>query len=68
MREALRGVPDIPRPEPTGLVTARIDPNSGALAAAADTAAINEYFFTDKLPTATAGTTNPTTTGAEPLF
>jgi len=49
-------------------VTARIDPNSGALAAAADTAAINEYFFTDKLPTATAGTTNPTTTGAEPLF
>ena len=68
MREALRGVPDVPRPEPPGLVTARIDPNSGALAAAADTAAINEYFFTDKLPTATAGTTNPTTTGAEPLF
>jgi penicillin-binding protein 1A len=68
MREALRGVPDVPRPMPPGLVTARIDANTGQLASAADAAAVTEYFFTDKLPAAAAGPGNPTNTGTEPLF
>ena len=68
MREALRGVPDVPRPKPPGLVTARIDASTGQLAAASDTAAVTEFFFTDKLPAGTASPSNPGNTGTEPLF
>jgi penicillin-binding protein 1A len=68
MREGLRGLPDVPRPMPPGLVTARIDASSGQLAAAGDTAAISEYFFTDKLPAAATGPNTPGNTGTEPLF
>ncbi len=68
MREALRGVPDVPRPMPPGLVTARVDASSGQLAAPGDSAAISEFFFTDKLPAAATGPANPGNTGTEPLF
>ena len=53
---------------PPGLVTARIDANTGQLAAPDDTAAISEFFFTDKLPPAATGPSNPANTGTEPLF
>ena len=68
MREGLRGLPDVPRPMPSGLVTARINAASGLLAPPTDTSAVTEYFFTDKLPPAGTGPGNPGNTGAEPLF
>ena len=68
MREGLRGVPDVPRPMPPGLVTARIDANSGQLAPASDAAGLSEYFFTDKLPPAATGPANPNNNATEPLF
>ena len=68
MREGLRGLPDVPRPMPPGLVTARVNAASGLLAPPTDTSAVTEYFFTDKLPPAGTGPGNPGNTGAEPLF
>jgi penicillin-binding protein 1A len=68
MREGLKGLPDVPRPVPPGVVTARINANTGQLAGAADPAAISEYFFTDKLPAAATGSSNPANAGTEPLF
>jgi penicillin-binding protein 1A len=68
MREGLRGLPDVPRPMPPGLVSARVDAATGQLAAANDSAAISEFFFTDKLPTAVTGPGNPANAGTEPLF
>ena len=68
MREALRGVPDLPRPVPAGLVTARVDAHSGLLAPAGDADAMAEYFLADRLPVAGNGTVAPGSAGAEPLF
>jgi penicillin-binding protein 1A len=68
MREGLRGVPDVPRPIPPGLVTARINPSTGLLAPPSDVNAISEYFFIDKVPSATSVPGNPGTTSGEPLF
>ena len=68
MREGLRGLPDLPRPVPAGLVTARVDALTGQLAQPNDVNAVNEYFFADKLPALGNGATNPATTGTEPLF
>jgi penicillin-binding protein 1A len=68
MREGLRALPDVARPVPPGLVTARVNATTGLLAPPADTAAISEYFFTDKLPTAASGPGTPANTSAEPLF
>jgi penicillin-binding protein 1A len=68
MREGLRGVPDVPRPMPPGLVTARVDASTGQLAPPGDSAAVSEFFFTDKLPAAATGPANPANTGTEPLF
>ena len=68
MREALRGVPDRPRPVPPGLVTARVNPQTGLLALPNDAAALTEYFFTDKVPSASAAPGNPGAAGGEPLF
>ncbi len=68
MREALRSVPDVPRPMPAGIVSARINATSGLLVAPTDAEGIDEYFFTDKLP-ATANTPGvPTNSSSEPLF
>lgn len=70
MREGLRGLPDVPRAIPPGLVTARINAQTGLLAPAGDANAISEYFFLDKVPTAgsTAPGSNPATQSGEPLF
>jgi penicillin-binding protein 1A len=50
MREALRGVPQGHRVMPDGLVTLRIDPETGMLASAENPDAILETFMTDHLP------------------
>jgi penicillin-binding protein 1A len=50
MREALRDVPQMPRPMPDGLVQVRISPHTGALANSEDADAIFETFFSDRLP------------------
>jgi penicillin-binding protein 1A len=68
MREALRGVPDVPRPMPPGLVSARINPTTGLLAAPGDSEAVDEFFFTDRLPAAVSGPGVPANSGSEPLF
>jgi penicillin-binding protein 1A len=75
MREALRGQPDRMRPMPSGLVTARISPKTGALASANEPDAIYETFMEDHMPTAgnavnTIQGASPQNPGAssEPLF
>ncbi len=50
MREALKGVPQLHRPMPDGLVTLRIEPETGVLASAENPDAILETFMTDHLP------------------
>ncbi len=50
MREALKFVPDRPRPMPDGLVQARISPTTGQLVSAADPGGITETFMVDRLP------------------
>jgi penicillin-binding protein 1A len=76
MREALRAQPDRARPQPSGLVSLRISPKTGALAEANDADAINETFMEDHLPPA-AGSSGNTAPGSsqqslpgngEPLF
>jgi penicillin-binding protein 1A len=75
MREALRGQPDRPRPMPSGLVSLRISPRTGALAGANDADAIDETFMEDHLPPAANNANSPPGTGTqsvsgsgEPLF
>ncbi len=75
MREALRGQPDRPRPMPSGLVSMRISPKTGALAGANDPDAIDEIFMEDHLPPAANTGNLPPGTGTqnvpgsgEPLF
>jgi penicillin-binding protein 1A len=50
MREALKGVPEVRRPMPDGLVTLRISPDTGMLASGENPDAILETFMTDHLP------------------
>lgn len=64
MREALRGQPERLRPMPAGLVTARISPKTGALAAANESDAIYETFMEDRMPT--EGNASNTVQGASP--
>jgi penicillin-binding protein 1A len=78
MREALKGVPQDRRPMPDGLVTLRIQPDTGMLASGENPDAILETFMTDRLPSGNApgGVEggNPTSTSAtdaaaaEPIF
>ena len=76
MREALRAQPDRARPMPSGLVTARISPRTGELAASNESDAIYETFMEDHMPTVSnAANTFPGTqvqtpggSGSEPLF
>ena len=68
MREALNGVPDLPRPVPSGLLTARVNALTGLLAQPNDAAAISEYFLSGKLPAAGSASSNPANSGSEPLF
>lgn len=57
MREALKDKPEVIIPPPEGLVTVRIDPYSGMLAAPAQTDAIFETFQQERVP---EYTTTPT--------
>jgi len=50
MREALKDSPDVERPIPAGIVTVRIDPDSGLLASGAQRNAIFEYFRDELVP------------------
>ena len=72
MGEALKGVPEQPRPMPDGLVTLRISPESGTLVSAENPEGVPEMFMVDHLPTAdTPGTTAQgpeTQASGEPIF
>jgi penicillin-binding protein 1A len=50
MREALKGLPEKPLKRPPGLVTVRIDPDTGLLANAGSPNAIFETFREDQVP------------------
>ena len=50
MREALKDSPEWERPVPTGIVTVRIDPETGLLASAGQRNAIFEYFKKENVP------------------
>ena len=65
MREALRGKPDSVREQPGGLVTVRIDPETGALAAAGGPNAIFETFPADAVPSRVASGTGAQTGGTD---
>lgn len=52
MRGALAGRPEISLPQPPGVITARIDPQSGLLAESGQPDAIFEYFQAGLLPAA----------------
>jgi len=54
MRQALKGIPERPLEEPPGLVTVRIDPETGLLAHADQQNAIFETFRTENVPKETA--------------
>lgn len=50
MREALAGRPDRPAPQPDGIVTVRIDPETGQRARPGDPDAIFEFFRAEDVP------------------
>ena len=50
MREALRDSPEVQRPLPPGLVSVRIDPDTGQLARPGQSDAIFEYFLKENVP------------------
>lgn len=50
MGEALKGMPEKPRTQPPGLVSVRINPETGKRAAPATPRAIFEYFREDNIP------------------
>jgi penicillin-binding protein 1A len=74
MREALRGVPEKPWVRPPGLVTARIDPETGLLADSDQEDGIFEIFQADQVPQRRAEVRSVGTgsssggVSAEPLF
>ena len=57
MREALKGVPEKPLERPDGLVTVRIDPETGLLANTGDENAIFETFRAEEVPTKKSSST-----------
>ena len=54
MREALKGVPDVRRPMPEGLVQLRVSSRTGALVGAENPDGILETFMADHLPAGNA--------------
>ncbi len=54
MREALKDLPEVYPDQPPGVVTRKIDPETGALATARNPDAIFEYFLAGHLPRETA--------------
>ncbi len=59
MREALHGIPERPLNRPAGLVTVRIDPDSGLLAASNQSNAIFETFQVEHVPRQHAASRSP---------
>ncbi len=57
MREALNGVPEIEREPPEGLVTVKIDPDTGLLASSNLPSAIFETFRVEDVPQASSAST-----------
>ncbi len=72
MHEALEGAPKHPVPQPDGLVTVRISPQTGLLASADNPNGIMETFIEGNLPRAESyegqNTDNPMNDGDKPLF
>jgi penicillin-binding protein 1A len=74
MREALKGVPDVPRPMPEGLVTLRVSSQTGELVSAENPDGVPEMFMADHLPAAanedgsTAQSAEGGTKSSEPIF
>ena len=60
MRTALKGVPEKPFEMPTGITTARIDPETGQLAASDDAHSILEMFKVEDIARLATGPDNPT--------
>jgi penicillin-binding protein 1A len=50
MQTALKGKPEKPLVQPAGIITARVDPNTGHAASANDPGAITEFFSATQLP------------------
>ncbi len=59
MREVLNGVPEKRFETPPGITTARIDPETGQLAASNDTHSILEFFRVEDIARLTSGPNNP---------
>jgi penicillin-binding protein 1A len=68
MREALRGVPDVPRPMPAGVVSARINATTGLLVSPAEADGLDEFFLEGKLPASSGTPGVPANSSSEPLF
>jgi penicillin-binding protein 1A len=69
MRSALQGKPERPRTPPAGIVSVRIDPQTGLLADPAQENAIFEYFREEYAPQQTAGEgVLPDATGTDDLL
>jgi penicillin-binding protein 1A len=64
MGEALRGSPVTGRRQPEGMVTVRIDPQTGLLARTGQPDGIFETFRADTVPTRTAGAAGAAGDGA----
>ena len=59
MRERLKGMPEKPFEMPSGITTARIDPDSGQLAPSGDGHSILEVFKVEDIARLAAGPNNP---------
>ena len=68
MREATRGMPTQERPRPAGLVSVRIDPQTGLLATPEQTDARFELFPLESVPTITANGDEYTDPYAPPKY
>ncbi len=68
MREALKHSPEYSRAQPPGIVTVKIDPETGKRAKAGDPDAIFEYFRAENTPELDAQSTENTTSGPLEIF
>jgi penicillin-binding protein 1A len=60
MRETLKGIPEKPFEMPSGITTARIDPDTGQLASSGDGRSMLEVFKVEDIARLAAGPNNPT--------
>jgi penicillin-binding protein 1A len=68
MREALKGVPEQPRPMPDGLVTLRISPETGELVSNENADGVPEIFMANHLPQMEPGSMAQGQAASEPIF